>query len=425
MKLFYNTSDLFSYGARISLSKLVDLCPMPISFETCADISYENRHYSEQFVKPYLYAYQTYNSSSFVQSQSVYIKRGTIFTVGPNIFQIKSNNDLELTVDNLDTGTAFTIGTDYYVYICDPSNGNIEEDIDEVYLISANSSYPEGYDESNSRKIGGFHYGRCRWSDNKFIPIGTNYELFGTNWMTNVYIGVIPNSVWTLTHRPICDPEGMVYVWGDLWSDIYFSTDNGNFGLQSKYNLTPLRGSALNWYGFSERAANVNKRLPTYSECCMLGFGSPAPANNNTYNVLKSDNSGPGKTGAYANAVSSYNVCDMVGQLYRNTSNVVSVETSSAYTCAWKNSQSSLQTGGLITTVGCGDICAPVNTTIRQILHGGTYTASTNGGDRAALTHVYTWQIVNTCGIHCVAKSMYNKHNLHINPSYFSRPGGE
>ena len=93
MKLFCNTSDLFSYGARISLSKLVDLCPMPISFETCADISYENRHYSEQFVKPYMYAYQTYNSSSFVQSQSVYIKRGTIFTVGPNIFQIKSNND--------------------------------------------------------------------------------------------------------------------------------------------------------------------------------------------------------------------------------------------------------------------------------------------------------------------------------------------
>ncbi len=51
-------------------------------------------------------------------------------------------------VSGLDTGTK-TAGTDYYVYALDSGS----------FIISANVSYPFGYNASNSRKIGGFHYG--------------------------------------------------------------------------------------------------------------------------------------------------------------------------------------------------------------------------------------------------------------------------
>ena len=31
----------------------------------------------------------------------------------------------------------------------------------------------------------------------------------------------VPRSVWTLGHRPKCSPEGMVYLGGGTWVDIY------------------------------------------------------------------------------------------------------------------------------------------------------------------------------------------------------------
>ena len=425
MKLFSHSKNSFAYSNRISLSKLIDLCQMPATvfdqenFVTNCGILYNHLFVDSR----YMYAKDTYTATvsdgvitegpTFNQSQSVYIKGKTVFTVNNNIFRV--DEPLELTVDNLDTGTEFVLGTDYYVYICDPSNGNIEEDIDEVYLISANSSYPEGYDESNSRKIGGFHYGRCRWSNEEFYPVGTNAEVFGTNWMTNVYIGIVPNSVWTLLHRPMCNPEGMVWLWGNLWGDIYLSSDNGNYGLQSVKAKAPMSGTeSMNWYGLIERAANVNKRLPTYSELAQAALGTPPGANNNTYNHTSSSNSGRCNTGNIANAVSSYNVCDMVGSIYKWTTNITDAEASGAYTCAWKNAQSNIQTGGLITTVGCGDYYSPVNTSIKAIRGGGSWGTSTNAGSRCLVEDYYPWIVNANTACWCVCKALHNERNAHI-----------
>lgn len=133
-----------------------------------------------------------------------------------------------LTVADLDTGSAFVFGRDYYVYCCDPGDGIS----DEAYKISLNSTYPAGYTAATSRKIGGFHYGQVRNSAT----------------IADVSIGIVPRSVWTTFWRPKCDPEGMVYLTGGIWADIYLSSDDGNGGLRSVYNATPLTGTErLNW----------------------------------------------------------------------------------------------------------------------------------------------------------------------------------
>ena len=179
-----------------------------------------------------------------------------IVSIGKSIF---CTTNTILSASDLDTGTAFVLGSDYYVYICDPSNGDDREDVDEVYKISLNSTCPDGWNESNSRKIGGFHYGHIRCVSLCYVPIGTeaNYYSsenmitpveYGTNWAKHVVTGIIPNSVWTLLHRPKCSPEGMVYLGNGLWGDIYLSSKTDttdNYYFQSKKHGLKLMSELL------------------------------------------------------------------------------------------------------------------------------------------------------------------------------------
>lgn len=87
-------------------------------------------------------------------------------------------------------------GLDYYIYCCDPTNGSDTVDRDEVFVISKNSTYPSGYTADNSRKIGGFHYGKCRYVNALGNPINSSGTENGSGWQGNVYNGIIPNSVW-------------------------------------------------------------------------------------------------------------------------------------------------------------------------------------------------------------------------------------
>lgn len=82
------------------------------------------------------------------------IAAGVLIAVGSSVFKTVLTN---LTTANLDTGSGFEMGTDYYIYCCDPTNGSDTVDRDEVFVISKNSTYPSGYTADNSRKIGGFH----------------------------------------------------------------------------------------------------------------------------------------------------------------------------------------------------------------------------------------------------------------------------
>ena len=79
------------------------------------------------------------------------IAAGVLIAVGSSVFKTVLTN---LTTANLDTGSGFEMGTDYYIYCCDPTNGSDTVDRDEVFVISKNSTYPSGYTADNSRKIG-------------------------------------------------------------------------------------------------------------------------------------------------------------------------------------------------------------------------------------------------------------------------------
>lgn len=251
----------------------------------------------------YLYASGA-NELTLVENCVISVGAAGVFKTGNTV----------LNAANLDVGSAFAVGNDYYVYICD---SRVDAQ-DEQYVISLNSTYPTGWNASNSRKIGGFHYGRCRKVDENLQPTNGSGVIFGTGWESAVSNGIVPRSVWTLGHRPKCNPEGMVYIGGGTWVDIYLNSDDGEMGLKSEYNCAPMTGTeGMNWYNFVERLAKSGKRLPDYAEFCAYAFGSPAgldDANTNAWSATT--NTGRDVTGSVVNAVSAVGCVDAVGRVW-------------------------------------------------------------------------------------------------------------
>lgn len=110
--------------------------------------------------------------------------------------------------------------------------------------------------------------------------------------------------------------EGMVYLGGGTWVDIYLNSDDGAEGLKSEYNCAPMTGTeGMNWYRFTERLMKSGKRMPDYSEFCAYAFGSPQGlAENNTNAWSASSNTQRGVTGSVVNAVSAVGCVDAVDQ---------------------------------------------------------------------------------------------------------------
>lgn len=244
------------------------------------------------------------------------VNENCVITVAGAVFVTSATN---IGVGNLDAGGAFTVGKDYYVYICDDGTDN------EKYMISLNTTFPAGYNATNSRKVGGFHYGKARRVDSMLRPVNASNVAYGTGWESNVYDGIVPRSVWTLKHRPKCSPEGMVYAGAGLWVDIYLSSDNGSGGIQSKFGGTPLTGTeGHNWFSFNDRALMCGKRLLDYDEWCRSAYGSPQGNDGDNVNAWSATtNTGRTTAGNVANAVSSIGIRDAVALVWENLRNVV------------------------------------------------------------------------------------------------------
>ena len=296
-------------------------------------------------------------------------------------------------------------------------------------------------DAIHTQLIGGFIWGYYRPTDAYDRPLGTNNQPFGTNWQTNIKIGIVPNSVWTLLHRPKCSPEYMVYLDNNLWGDIipvsntYLDCsvlesslpDNTEYGEGYRYmsnnircptgkpRLTdqtipvtgvtyPVDGTTyevtsghktsaynsytpnsngnlpLNWFGFIELASIHGKRLPTYMEFCKAAFGSPQPGSNNTITTYNFPI--PSIADAYT-SLSSYNVFDLVGNVWKWCSDIMSVEKSTS--SAWQSMAATLRVGGILDVgISCGDVYAPTKTSIRALVAGGCFNSNTDAGRRAA-----------------------------------------
>lgn len=326
------------------------------------------------------------------------VVEGCVIAVGgAGIF--KTANTI-LTAANLDAGSAFAVGKDYYVYICDSRI----DSADEKYVISLNSTYPTGWNATNSRKIGGFHYGRCRKVDSNLQPLNGSSVIFGTGWESAVSNGIVPRSVWTLGHRPKCSPEGMVYLGGGTWVDIYLNSDDGAKGLKSEYGCAPMTGTeSMNWYNFVERLAKSGKRLPNYAEFCAYAFGSPAGLDNaNTNAWSATSNTGRGVTGSVVNAVSSVGVVDAVGRVWEWLDELITRAehaTNADYhvSVAWGwDKKSPLNTGEKSYDVG--NIYQYYAYSLAALVAGGNWYDGAICGARAVICNSYPWVVDTSIG---------------------------
>jgi formylglycine-generating enzyme required for sulfatase activity len=246
--------------------------------------------------------------------------------------------------ENLDTGDTLSHGKDYYVYIT--LTGTTI-----AIVVSLNSTYPDGFNANNSRKIGGFHVGHIRKvsDDGLWVPIdsaGNKFGSSGTKWQDNVATGIVPNSVWDLKNRPRVISPGMVKINENLWEGIYIpSVDEaitfmaGTNGLsvaegklKIAYGELPATGTeGLNQFNFNELAARQGLRLLSYDEWMQGAFGSPQGEDgSNNYGWTKTTNTARCRTGCQVDpstgdfdnvngvkpyAISAKNVVDCAGNV--------------------------------------------------------------------------------------------------------------
>ena len=339
-------------------------------------------------------------------ANEITVIEGCVIAVGgAGIFQ---TGNTVLNASNLDIGAAFAVGSDYYVYICDSR----QDAQDEQYIISLNSTYPSGWNASNSRKIGGFHYGRCRKINDNMQPVNSSGAIFGTGWESAVSNGIVPRSVWTLGHRPKCSPEGMVYLGGGTWVDIYLNSDDGAQGLKSEYNCAPMTGTeGMNWYTFTERLMKSGKRMPDYSEFCAYAFGSPQGldgANTNAWTATT--NTGRGTTGSVVNAVSAVGCVDAVGRVWEWLNDLITRAehaTNADYhpTAAWGwDKKSPLRDNA--TKYDVGNIYQYYAYSLAALIAGGGWYDGVRAGARAVGCYDYPWTVGTTRGVRGACDSM-------------------
>ena len=339
-------------------------------------------------------------------ANEITVIEGCVIAVGgAGIFQ---TGNTVLNASNLDVGAAFSVGCDYYVYICDSR----QDAQDEQYIISLNSTYPSGWNASNSRKIGGFHYGRCRKINDNLQPVNSSGAVFGTGWESAVSNGIVPRSVWTLGHRPKCSPEGMVYLGGGTWVDIYLNSDDGAQGLKSEYNCAPMTGTeGMNWYTFTERLMKSGKRMPDYSEFCAYAFGSPQGldgANTNAWTATT--NTGRGTTGSVVNAVSAVGCVDAVGRVWEWLNDLITRAehaTNADYhpTAAWGwDKKSPLRDNA--TKYDVGNIYQYYAYSLAALIAGGDWSRGVHAGARAVNCNSYPWSVITAFGVRGACDSM-------------------
>lgn len=181
------------------------------------------------------------NAKNKITLQAGTVIRLEVATDDIRYLEVKEDTDYNI-YNIMDTGaSSLTAGKDYYLYVVAKNEVNSEttEVIKTVELkASANSTYPDGYTASNSRKIGGFHT-LCMAVTSSNAPALVDTNICESHPAIGYNAGdIIPNSVWCLSHRPLSEPAGMVYVDKiDKWVDIYLQSGTG-LSTKSAYGAT-------------------------------------------------------------------------------------------------------------------------------------------------------------------------------------------
>lgn len=319
---------------------------------------------SKDLLDPYAFLKQTATEVAFTKTGAgaISVKAGTRVLVGSAM--VAYDTDTAITMPT------HTIGTDYYIYAC--TDGTCRAD--------ASANAPTGYTTSNSRLIGGYHYGRIR----------------NSLTVTDVATEIVPRSLWDLTYRPKCSPQGMVDVCGTgvLWADIYQASVNAAITLtsgviiagscRSIYNGTPLTGTeGLHGYNFIELARNSGKRLLTHSEWLAVAHGSPQGNDADNLNAWSATTNGARTgTGQVARAVSFCGACDCVGNVWEWLDEFSNDHTTTAY--GWQNP---------MTGQNVGQLYLPNATGLRMYLAGGGWAYGVVAGARALNADYFPWSV--------------------------------
>jgi len=271
-------------------------------------------------------------------------------------FYIDTDTDLSTGAD-LDTGSV-AAGTDYYVYACDNS-GSL------VFLISAASTYPSGYDADTSRKIGGFHT-IC-------AAAGT---ISGHDLTGHPANGILPMSVWDLKHRARCgNNAGMVYSEdAGIWVDIYLASGTGASTASANGGTI---SDTRNWMDFVDDFGAVGKRLLTDIEFQLIAAGS-----NEETNI--SGSADPVTTGGHSDTagrrmISNIGCEDCCGAMYQWLSDQ-SAMYDDAVAADWYDLDGSK-----------GSLYRPVDTNDVKLLAGGNWGHGTIAGSRCRNAANYRW----------------------------------
>ncbi|MCD8150611.1 MAG: hypothetical protein LUE92_13845, partial [Clostridiales bacterium] len=198
-----------------------------------------------------------------------YYNRESLFTPNQTSITIPANTQVNINGNGycstedvtLSTDDVKEAGKDIYIYACVPESGTVPD-----FVLSQNSTVPDGYDADTSRKIGGFH---CLC-----LAVGT---ISGHTLSGYATADILPCSVWDLKHRPVSDPEGMVYDEGTgRWYDIYLASWDGS-QLVSEYGAATADGTSselFHGHKFREKMGLVGKRLLWRHEFMVVAKGS-------------------------------------------------------------------------------------------------------------------------------------------------------
>jgi len=279
---------------------------------------------------------------------------------------------------------ALAVGDDVYLYAVQNDDGVAG------LIASTNIAVPGGYTSANSRKIGGFHYGRVRSVANRY---DTAYD---------PAVQIVPNSVWDLKHRPTCDPTGMVEVVpGKLWVDIYLNSEGSGTWPEnipvSRYGIAPIKDDIYARSDFHLLARNAGKRLPTVEEFLTYAEGAPQgnDANNDTAWSATS-NTGPTTTGAVAKAVSMFNVVDAAGNLWDWLDNHHDLGGSYVWTASVVNV-------GKDSAIPRGQVS---HAAWRAFLGGGHFDDGARCGARCLHSSAAPWSANGNVGLRCVCDAL-------------------
>ena len=312
-------------------------------------------------------------------AQTLSIKAGTAIVV--------NNTFVDFLVDTAVVMPTLTGGTDYAVYIC--ADGTVR--------ASSNFSAPAGYTTTNSKKIGGFHYGLVGPTE---TVAGGSFATAGNGMIwaqgdVDKIKGINQFSIWDLKFRPKCaDPRGMALVADGFWVDIYFCGTNHHTDGTSKYNSDVASGtvvpkvpamfggngtstySNMTWWVANEIVKAYGKRLIRHEEFVAAAFGVTEAQS------LGGASSTITNTGRQAGYTSKFGLEQASGHHW-----TWGADSAGNTGSAWQN-----QTGGR------GQIYGTASSPNYVIL-GGTRVDTSNSGSRCSLWRDYPWNSVWYLGV--------------------------